>query len=67
MSSAGGSKKRKLGEDVQKFYAVRAGRVPGVYMTWKECQDHTTGFGGALCMLLSPFYLTRIPFMLDWI
>ncbi|KAH7370738.1 putative ribonuclease H [Rhexocercosporidium sp. MPI-PUGE-AT-0058] len=48
MSSSAGSKKRKLGEDVQKFYAVRAGRVPGVYMTWKECQDHTTGFGGAV-------------------
>ncbi|PVH82935.1 ribonuclease-like protein H [Cadophora sp. DSE1049] len=43
-----GSKKRKLGEDVTKFYAVRAGRMPGVYMTWKECQDHTVGFGGAV-------------------
>ncbi|KAH7413302.1 ribonuclease-like protein H [Cadophora sp. MPI-SDFR-AT-0126] len=46
MSSA--SKKRKLGEDVPKFYAVRAGRTPGVYMTWKECQDQTVGFGGAV-------------------
>ncbi|KAK0122295.1 hypothetical protein ONS95_010542 [Cadophora gregata] len=46
MSSA--SKKRKHGEDVTKFYAVRTGRTPGVYMSWKECQAHTTGFGGAV-------------------
>lgn len=42
-----GSKKRKLGDDVTKYYAVRAGKAPGVYMTWKECQDQTTGFKGA--------------------
>jgi ribonuclease HI len=41
------SKKRKLGDDVTKYYAVRAGKTPGVYMTWKECQDQTTGFKGA--------------------
>jgi ribonuclease HI len=41
------SKKRKLGEDVTKYYAVRAGKTPGVYMTWKECQEQTTGFKGA--------------------
>jgi ribonuclease HI len=41
------SKKRKLGEDVTKYYAVRAGKAPGVYMTWKECQEQTTGFKGA--------------------
>jgi ribonuclease HI len=45
MSTA--SKKRKLGEDVTKYYAVRAGKTPGVYMTWKECQEQTTGFKGA--------------------
>jgi len=45
MSTA--SKKRKLGDDVTKYYAVRAGKTPGVYMTWKECQDQTTGFKGA--------------------
>jgi ribonuclease HI len=45
MSTA--SKKRKLGEDVIKYYAVRAGKTPGVYMTWKECQEQTTGFKGA--------------------
>jgi len=45
MSTA--SKKRKLGDDATKYYAVRAGKTPGVYMTWKECQDQTTGFKGA--------------------
>lgn len=47
MSSSSTSKKRKLGENEQKFYAVRAGKQPGVYLTWKECQDNTTGFKGA--------------------
>lgn len=47
MASAG--KKRKLGEDVQKWYAVRAGKTPGVYKTWAECQKMTTGFKGASC------------------
>lgn len=45
MSTA--SKKRKLGEDATKYYAVRAGKTPGVYTTWKECQEQTTGFKGA--------------------
>jgi ribonuclease HI len=45
MSTA--SKKRKLTEDLTKYYAVRAGKTPGVYMTWKECQEQTTGFKGA--------------------
>lgn len=54
MSTA--SKKRKLGEGAggdapaQKYYAVKAGKVPGVYLSWKECQDNTTGFKGASCM-----------------
>ncbi|KAI9053915.1 hypothetical protein LZ554_002860 [Drepanopeziza brunnea f. sp. 'monogermtubi'] len=42
------SKKRKLGEDKgTKYYAVRAGKVPGVYMTWVECQKQITGFRGS--------------------
>jgi len=45
MSTA--SKKRKLADDVTKYYAVRAGKEPGVYLTWKECQDQITGFKGA--------------------
>ena len=44
-----GSKKRKTKADTMKFYAVRVGKRPGVYLTWKECQDHTAGFKGAVC------------------
>lgn len=31
-----------------KFYAVKSGRSPGIYKTWKECQQQTTGYSGAL-------------------
>ncbi|KAJ4402423.1 hypothetical protein N0V82_010783 [Gnomoniopsis sp. IMI 355080] len=39
-------RKRKAGEE--RFYAVRAGRIPGVYMTWAECQNMINGFQGAV-------------------
>ena len=32
----------------KKFYAVRNGRVPGVYMTWADCEKQVKGFGGAI-------------------
>lgn len=28
------------------YYAVRKGRVPGIYKTWAECQAQTSGFSG---------------------
>ena len=28
------------------FYAVRKGRRPGVYSTWKECKTQTSGYSG---------------------
>ena len=31
----------------KKYYAVRAGRKTGVFMTWAECQKQVTGFSGA--------------------
>lgn len=31
-----------------KFYGVKAGKKPGVYMTWAECQKQVIGFAGAL-------------------
>ena len=31
-----------------KFYAVKAGRIPGVYKTWEECQKQTIGYSGAI-------------------
>lgn len=42
------SKKKKM-ENVQKYYAVQAGFVPGVYLTYAECQAQTAGFKGAIC------------------
>lgn len=31
----------------KKFYAVKVGRTPGVYLTWSECEKQVKGFGGA--------------------
>jgi hypothetical protein len=48
MSSS--SKKRKISEAAAtKYYAVRAGHTPGVYTSWTDCQQNTTGFKGAQC------------------
>lgn len=30
-----------------KYYAVRSGRVPGIYTTWSECQKQISGFSNA--------------------
>ena len=29
------------------FYAVKAGVKPGIYLTWKECENNTKGFPNA--------------------
>lgn len=29
------------------FYAVKRGRVPGIYRTWKECEEQIYGYSGA--------------------
>lgn len=31
-----------------KYYAVKAGKVPGIYSTWAECQAQTRGFSKAV-------------------
>lgn len=31
-----------------KFYAVRTGRRPGVYTTWRACEEQVKGFPGAV-------------------
>jgi len=31
-----------------KYYAVRAGRVPGIYLSWDDCKRQVYGFPGAL-------------------
>lgn len=48
-ATAKASKKRKMDPNLQKYYAVRAGNRPGVYLTWAECQEQTAGFRGASC------------------
>ncbi|SDI05253.1 ribonuclease HI [Pseudobutyrivibrio sp. 49] len=30
------------------YYAVKVGKVPGIYKTWPECQSNTSGFPGAV-------------------
>lgn len=32
---------------INKFYAVRIGRVPGIYSTWEECKKQVHGFSSA--------------------
>lgn len=32
----------------KKFYAVRQGKVPGVYRTWEECKAQVHGYSGAV-------------------
>lgn len=31
----------------RKFYAVRSGRVPGIYTTWEDCKAQVDGFSAA--------------------
>lgn len=36
-----------LKPDTLKYYAVRAGRRPGIYRTWPDCMKDVIGFPGA--------------------
>ncbi|KAF5025333.1 hypothetical protein F66182_2591 [Fusarium sp. NRRL 66182] len=47
-AGAGSSKKRRT-ETTTKYYAVRRGYIPGIYMDYAECQQQTTGFKGSIC------------------
>ena len=31
-----------------KYYAVKVGKVPGIYTTWPECQAQVSGYSGAI-------------------
>lgn len=31
----------------KKYYAVRKGKTPGIYMSWSDCKAQTEGFSGA--------------------
>lgn len=33
---------------MSKYYAVKHGRIPGIYKTWSECRRQTDGFSGAV-------------------
>lgn len=33
---------------MSKFYAVKKGRIPGIYTSWPTCQKQISGFSGAL-------------------
>ena len=37
-----------MGKKSKKYYAVKIGFVPGVYLTWVECQQNINGFSGAV-------------------
>ena len=30
------------------FYAVRFGKIPGIYTSWNECKKQVSGFKGAI-------------------
>lgn len=32
----------------QKYYAVKEGRIPGIYATWEECKAQVTAYSGAV-------------------
>lgn len=32
----------------KKYYAVKKGKMPGIYMSWADCQAQVTGFPGAV-------------------
>lgn len=38
----------KLRDENKKFYAVRQGRVPGIYTTWSEAEAQVKGFSNAV-------------------
>jgi len=33
---------------MSKYYAVKLGRIPGIYKTWSECRLQTDGYSGAV-------------------
>lgn len=37
----------------KKFYAVRVGKIPGIYQTWSQAEERVKGFPGAECKSFS--------------
>lgn len=40
--------RRKRKVMAAKYYAVKIGKTPGIYMTWDECREMTHGYPGAI-------------------
>ena len=32
----------------KKYYAVKRGKTPGIYLTWEDCRSQISGFSGAV-------------------
>lgn len=32
----------------KKYYAVKKGKTPGIYLTWEDCKSQVEGYGGAV-------------------
>jgi len=32
---------------MEKFYAVKIGKKPGIYTSWEECQKQVKGYSGS--------------------
>ena len=30
------------------YYAVKSGKIPGIYFTWKDCESQVRGYSGAI-------------------
>lgn len=45
-----------------KFYVVMAGRIPGIYRTWAECEFQIKGFPNAKCQSFKTFDEAHIAF-----
>ena len=42
----------------KKFYAVKAGRTPGIYETWSDCENRLKALVG---LFINPFPLSQKP------
>lgn len=50
----------------ESYYAVKVGKIPGIYLTWEQCQEQTKGFSGAQFQKFSNMedaeaYLQEVP------
>lgn len=48
ISESGIQEKETSTSKKSKYYAVSIGKTPGIYRSWKECQEQTTGISKAL-------------------